>query len=69
MLPRGRMALGAVMSFFSGINSTLAAYIRAQLNACLFIGVVCAIGFTVLGLPHPLVLGSVAGVCEFVPLD
>ena len=50
------------------MNSTLAAYIRAQLTACLFIGIVCAVGFTLLGLPSPLVLGLIAGVFEFVPL-
>jgi predicted PurR-regulated permease PerM len=67
MLPRGRWRWRGD-EFFQDINSTLAAYIRAQLTACLFIGVVCAIGFTVLGLPSPLVLGIIAGVCEFVPL-
>jgi len=67
MLPRGRWRWRGD-EFFQDINSTLAAYIRAQLTACLFIGVVCAIGFTLLGLPSPLVLGIIAGVCEFVPL-
>lgn len=67
MLPRGRWRWRGD-EFFQDINSTLAAYIRAQLTACLFIGVVCAIGFTLLGLPSPLVLGVIAGVCEFVPL-
>ncbi len=67
MLPRGRWRWRAD-EFFQDVNSTLAAYIRAQLTACLFIGVVCAIGFTVLGLPSPLVLGVIAAVCEFVPL-
>ena len=67
MLPRGRWRWRGD-EFFQDINSTLAAYIRAQLTACLFIGMVCAIGFTLLGLPSPLVLGIIAGVCEFVPL-
>jgi predicted PurR-regulated permease PerM len=67
MLPRGRWRWRGD-EFFQDINSTLAAYIRAQLTACLFIGVVCAIGFTLLGLPSPLVLGIIAGVFEFVPL-
>lgn len=67
MLPRGRWRWRGD-EFFQDINSTLAAYIRAQLTACLFIGVVCAIGFSLLGLPSPLVLGIIAGVCEFVPL-
>lgn len=67
MLPRGRWRWRGD-EFFQDINSTLAAYIRAQLTACVFIGVVCAIGFSLLGLPSPLVLGVIAGVCEFVPL-
>jgi len=67
MLPRGRWRWRGD-EFFQDINSTLAAYIRAQLTACLFIGVVCAIGFTLLGLPGGLVMGFIAGMFEFVPL-
>jgi predicted PurR-regulated permease PerM len=67
MLPKGRWRWRGD-EFFQDINSTLAAYIRAQLTACLFIGVVCALGFTLFGLPSPLVLGVIAGVCEFIPL-
>jgi predicted PurR-regulated permease PerM len=67
MLPKGRWRWRGD-EFFQDINSALAAYIRAQLTACLFIGVVCAIGFTFLGLPSPLVLGLLAGFVEFVPL-
>ena len=67
MLPRGRWRWRGD-EFFQDINSTLASYIRAQLMACLFVGVVCTIGFTVLGVPNPLALGVIAGVFEFVPL-
>jgi predicted PurR-regulated permease PerM len=67
MLPKGRWRWRGD-EFFQDINSALAAYIRAQLTACLFIGVICALGFTLLGLPSPLVLGLIAGICEFVPL-
>jgi predicted PurR-regulated permease PerM len=67
MLPRGRWRWRGD-EFFQDINSTLAAYVRAQLSACLFIGVVCSLGFALLGLPSPLVLGFIAGVFEFVPL-
>jgi predicted PurR-regulated permease PerM len=67
MLPRGRWRWRGD-EFFQDINSTLAAYIRAQLTACLLIGVVCALGFTLLGLPGGLVMGVIAGVFEFVPL-
>ncbi len=67
MLPRGRWRWRGD-EFFQDINSTLAAYIRAQLTACVLIGVVCALGFTVLGLPGGLVMGVLAGIFEFVPL-
>ena len=67
MLPRGRWRWRGD-EFFQDINSTLAAYIRAQLTACLLIGVICALGFTFLGLPYGLVMGFIAGVFEFVPL-
>lgn len=67
MLPRGRWRWRGD-EFFQDINSTLAAYIRAQLTACLLIGIVCAVGFTLLGLPGGLVMGFIAGVFEFVPL-
>lgn len=67
MLPRGRWRWRGD-EFFQDISSTLAAYTRAQLTACIFIGVVCTIGFAVLGIPSPLVLGFMAGVFEFVPL-
>ena len=67
MLPQGRLRWRGD-EFFQDVNSTLAAYIRAQLIACLLIGSVCALGFTVIGLPSPLVLGVLAGVLEFIPL-
>jgi predicted PurR-regulated permease PerM len=67
MLPRGRWRWRGD-EFFQDVNSTLASYIRAQLTACLFVGVVCTLGFTLLGLPNPLALGVIAGVFEFIPL-
>ncbi len=67
MLPRGRWRWRGD-EFFQDINSTLASYIRAQLMACVFIGVICTLAFTVLGLPSPLALGVIAGILEFVPL-
>ena len=67
MLPRGRLRWRGD-EFFQDINSTLAAYIRAQLTACLLVGVLCSIGFALIGLPSPLVLGLLAGMLEFVPL-
>jgi len=67
MLPKGRWRWRGD-EFFQDVNSTLAAYTRAQLTACLFIGSVCAAGFAVIDLPSPLVLGLIAGLFGFVPL-
>jgi predicted PurR-regulated permease PerM len=67
MLPRGRLRWRGD-ELFEDINSTLAAYIRAQLTACFLIGAICSIGFALIGLPSPLVLGLIAGMLEFVPL-
>jgi predicted PurR-regulated permease PerM len=67
MLPRGRLRWRGD-ELFQDISSTLAAYIRAQLTACILVGVLCTIGFWLIGLPSPLVLGLIAGMFEFVPL-
>src|SRR5215470_18097780 len=67
MLPRGRWRWRGD-EFFQDVNSTLAAYVRAQLTACFFIGAICAVGFSLFRLPGPLVLGLIAGLFEFVPL-
>jgi predicted PurR-regulated permease PerM len=67
MLPSGRWRWRGD-EFFQDVNSTLAAYIRAQLTACLLIGTICTLGFIALGVPFPLVLGMIAGLLEFIPL-
>jgi predicted PurR-regulated permease PerM len=66
-LPRGRLrGRGAVV--FADINDALAAYMRAALLACLLVGVVCTIGFLLIGVPYALLFGVVAGLLEFIPL-
>jgi predicted PurR-regulated permease PerM len=50
------------------VNSTLAAYTRAQLMSCLLIGVVCTAAFYTLGIEYALIFGILAGVLEFIPL-
>jgi predicted PurR-regulated permease PerM len=47
------------------LNATLAAFVRAQLLACLLVGSLC--GFAVLRIPYPLVLGVLAAALEFIP--
>jgi len=54
--------------FFEELNATLVAYIRAQLIACVLVGTLCGVGFAVLGIPYPVLLGVLAGVLEFIPL-
>jgi predicted PurR-regulated permease PerM len=53
---------------FEELNTTLAAYIRAQLLACLLIGTICGTGFAALGVPYAALLGVLAGILEFIPL-
>ena len=55
-------------SILSDANATLAAYVRAQLISCFLIGIVCTIGFYIIGLKYALLLGILAGIFEFVPL-
>lgn len=67
MLPQGRIRWRGD-ELFQDINSTLAAYIRAQLIACLIIGTVCGVAFAIFDVRYALVLGVVAGFLEFIPL-
>lgn len=67
VLPRGHLrSRGEV--FLAELNDMLAAYIRAQVTACVLIGAVCTIGFLVIGVPYAVVLGITAGLLEFIPL-
>jgi len=50
------------------VSSTLAAYIRAQITACLVVGSVMMLGLSLIGAPYPIVLGAVGGLLEFFPL-
>ena len=65
--PSGRWRAGAE-SLLRDVNTTLSAYARAQLISCVFIGLVCTIAFTLIGLDYALLLGILAGIFEFVPL-
>jgi predicted PurR-regulated permease PerM len=50
------------------VSSTLAAYIRAQITACLVIGTIMMVGLTVIRAPYAIVLGAIGGLLEFFPL-
>lgn len=53
---------------FDEVDTTLAAYVRAQVLACALVGTVCGVGFALLGVPYPMLLGVLAGLLEFIPL-
>jgi len=57
-----------VAIFLKDVSETLAAYIRAQLLACLIVGGIVGAGLWLLGLPYPLVFAVGAGIFEFVPV-
>ena len=57
-----------IESIISDVNDTLTAYARAQLISCVLIGVICTIGFYLLGNDYALVLGILAGLLELIPL-
>jgi predicted PurR-regulated permease PerM len=50
------------------LNATLAAYVRAQLLACVLVGTLCGVGFAMIGVPYAVLLGVLAGILEFIPL-
>jgi predicted PurR-regulated permease PerM len=53
---------------FEELNATLSAFVRAQLIACVLVGVLSGVGLAVLGSPYAILLGVIAGVLEIVPL-
>ncbi|MGE0133094.1 MAG: AI-2E family transporter [Blastocatellales bacterium] len=57
-----------VAIFLKDVSETLAAYIRAQLLACLIVSVIVGAGLWLLGLRYPLVFAVGAGLFEFVPV-
>ena len=50
------------------MSKTIAAYIRAQITACLAIGLQVIIGLVVIGVDYAVLLGILAGILEFIPL-
>jgi predicted PurR-regulated permease PerM len=67
MFPVGRWRYRAEL-VMADVNTTLAAYTRAQLISCFIIGTICTLAFWIIGLKYALLLGILAGIFEFVPL-
>jgi predicted PurR-regulated permease PerM len=67
IMPHGdwRTRVEAILDDF---HRTLSAYARAQLISCVVIGVLCTVGFYLIGLNYVILLGVLAGIFEFVPL-
>ena len=57
-----------VAIFLKDVSYTLAAYIRAQLLACLIVGVIEGVGLWSFGISYPLLFGLAAGLLEFIPV-
>ena len=67
IFPSGRWRARADL-VLNDVDNTLRAYARAQLFSCVIIGLICTVGFYLLGINYALLLGILAGVFEFVPL-
>ncbi len=67
LAPSGRPRTHAA-ALLDRIDDALAAYIRAQLVACVLIGVIVGLGFAVFHVPYAAILGVGAGIAEFVPI-
>ncbi len=50
------------------MSRTIAAYIRAQITACIMIGILVGVGLALIGAPYAVVFGVLSGFFEFVPL-
>ncbi|MFM8392409.1 MAG: AI-2E family transporter, partial [Acidobacteriota bacterium] len=57
-----------IAGFLQDVSQTLAAYIRAQVLACLLVALIEGTGFWLTGISYPLILALAAGVLEFIPV-
>jgi predicted PurR-regulated permease PerM len=73
-LKRGLLALWppgwqpAVEEVLTGLGRRFGAWVRAQLFLMLVMGVISAAGLSLLGVPYALLLGTLAGLGEIVPI-
>jgi predicted PurR-regulated permease PerM len=66
VLPESRRA--RVSEFLDDVEARLGAYVRGQLVVCLAVGVLTGVAYALLGMPHPFLLGGLAGALEIVPV-
>jgi predicted PurR-regulated permease PerM len=65
LAPEQRRATGGLV--FTELGRTLGGWVRGTLVAMLLIGVLTGLGLWLLGVPHALLLGIVAGLLELIP--
>ncbi len=65
MLPQPRRA--PAMELVQAVRQSLTAWLKGQAIGMAFVAVGTSIGLWLVGLPSPLAIGLVAGLCEFVP--
>ena len=65
MLPSG--ARGRASETVAAVREALTAWLKGQAIGMLFVAVGTSAGLWLVGLPSPLAIGLVAGLCEFVP--
>jgi len=57
-----------VQAIVAIVDRVLSSYVRAQLFLGMVIGVVAAVGLTIMHIPFALVLGLIAGITEMIPV-
>ncbi len=65
IVPSGRRK--QVVKLFVDIDRALGNYIRGQLLVCVIVGVFAYIGYSIIGLPYPILFASVAAVFNIIP--
>ena len=50
------------------VEDKLGGWVRGQIILMLIVGTLATLGYAVLGLPNPALLGVVAGLCEVIPM-
>ncbi|MBN1234984.1 MAG: AI-2E family transporter [Methanotrichaceae archaeon] len=66
LFPRQRRWL--VKNFLQELNSIYTTLFTVYFSTSMLSGVLAAIGFSILGVPYPFVLGAVVGIFTFVPM-
>jgi len=58
---------GNVQDLLSELDTAFGGFIRSRLKLCLIVGTGMIAGLYIFKIPYPVVLGLIAGICEFVP--